>query len=64
MMNKLELIKENAKLKYGIIELIEGIKNIKEYREIKKYLIEIVDGKEEKEKIDYEKIIKEWTKDE
>ena len=48
-MTKLELIKENSKLKYGIISLIENIKDIKEYRDLKKYLIELVDGKEKQE---------------
>ena len=57
-MTKLELVKENAKLKYGIISLIENIKDIREYRELKKYLIELVDG-EDKEKPNFEKFLNE-----
>ena len=41
-MDKLELIKENSYLKYAIISLIEQIPNGREYKELKKYLKEIV----------------------
>ncbi len=58
MMTKLELIKENSELKYGIIQLIENIKDIREYQELKRYLIELVDGKENK-KPNFEKKINE-----
>ena len=57
-MTKLELIKENSKLKYGIISLIENIKDIREYRDLKKYLIELVDGKEKQEP-NFEKFLNE-----
>lgn len=46
-MTKLELIKENAKLKYGITEVIDSISNIREFIDLKRYLIELIDGNDE-----------------
>ena len=46
-MTKLELIKENAKLKYGITEIIDSISNIREFVYIKRYLTDLIDGNDE-----------------
>lgn len=41
-MNKLELIKENARLNYGIIQLIEELKKHKEFRKIERCLTDLI----------------------
>jgi len=50
MTEHLKLIKENAYLKLGIIRLIEAIDDVKELRNIKDFLKDLVDGVEENTK--------------
>lgn len=47
MTEHLKLVKENAYLKLGIITLIEEIDGVKELRNIKDFLKDLVDGVEE-----------------
>ena len=47
MTKHLELVKENAYLKLGIITLIEEIDGVKELRNIKDFLKDLIDGVEE-----------------
>lgn len=51
-------IKENAKLTYGIAELIEQTKGVKEYRYIREYLVALLDSTIENN-IDIEKCFEE-----
>jgi len=47
MTHHLELVRENAYLKLGIINLIEAIDKNKELLEIKRYLKDVIDGVDE-----------------
>ena len=47
MTEHLKLVKENAYLKLGIITLIEEIDGVKELRNIKDFLKDLIDGVEE-----------------
>lgn len=47
MTEHLKLVKENAYLKLGIITLIEEIDCVKELRNIKDFLKDLIDGVEE-----------------
>ena len=47
MTEHLKLVKENAYLKLGIIRLIEEINDVKELRNIKDFLKDLVNGVEE-----------------
>ena len=47
MTEHLKLVKENACLKFGIITLIEEIDGVKELRNIKDFLKDLVNGVEE-----------------
>ena len=47
MTEHLKLVKENAYLKLGVITLIEEIDGIKELRNIKDFLKDLIDGVEE-----------------
>lgn len=44
MTHHLELVRENAYLKLGIINLIEAIEKNKDLREIQRYLKDVIDG--------------------
>ena len=52
-----KIIKENSYMKYCICNLIENIKDTREYRDLKKYLEQIVvPEKDTHSKMKYEKI--------
>ena len=53
--NELKLIKENSRLKLGITTLIEEITGIKEYRNIRNFLIDIITNDDERKRIEKEK---------
>jgi len=53
--NELKLIKENSRLKLGIITLIEEMTGIKEYRGIKKFLEDILISDDERKRIEKER---------
>lgn len=50
MTEHLKLVKENAYLKLGIINLIETIDEVKELKDIKCFLKDLIDGVEENTK--------------
>lgn len=50
--SELKLIKENSYLKLGIIHLIEQMTGIKEYRDVRKFLLDLITDEEEKKELD------------
>lgn len=58
--NELKLIKENSRLKLGITTLIEEMTGIKEYRNIRRFLEDIL--VDNKEKINEETFLERWEK--
>lgn len=58
--SELKLIKENSRLKLGIIALIEEMTGIKEYRNIRKFLEDIL--VDNKEKLNKESFLERWGK--
>lgn len=53
---ELNLLKENSFMKYNIISLIEELSKFREYKDIKDYLIQVIDNKDEeqaKDKFEY-----------
>lgn len=53
---ELKLMKENSFMKYNIISLIEELSKFREYKDIKDYLIQVIDNKDEektKDKFEY-----------
>lgn len=59
MKNELKLLKENSRLKLCIILLIEEMSGIKEYRDVKKYLEDILIDNKEKNR---ELFLERWDK--
>ncbi len=47
MSEHLKLVKENSYLKLGIINLIEALEDVYEFREIKSFLRDLIDGVEQ-----------------
>lgn len=58
--NELKLIKENSRLKLGIAILIEEMTGNKEYRDIRKFLEDIL--VDNKEKLNKESFLERWEK--
>lgn len=61
MKNELKLLKENSRLKLCIVLLIEEMSGIKEYRDVKKYLEDILIDSKERDK---ETFLERWEKKE
>lgn len=47
MTEHLKLIKENSYLKLGIINLIEALEDVYEFKDIKSFLKDLIDGVEQ-----------------